>query len=234
MKMQYVLREIPEKFNAKGGYNGHFVNQKQLDAKAVVEEAIAMDYVPAYSPAQVKGCALGLLESMLAGVARDGNPRCVDGFFKVSPVLKGRFAKADSSYDPKVNSVAVNVQLLHELLAGAYPREHDRYVDVGLVSGLSNHVLREVEYAHRLAHVEGVYRLFAPARRLQHEPYGLVNRHEIALHARMRHGHREPLLYLFLEERHDRAGRPEDVPEAHGAKRSGGVGKTTGPVWSSL
>ena len=115
MKMQYVLREIPEKFNAKGGYNGHFVNQKQLDAKAVVEEAIAMDYVPAYSPAQVKGCALGLLESMLAGVARDGNPRCVDGFFKVSPVLKGRFAKADSSYDPKVNSVAVNVQLLHEL-----------------------------------------------------------------------------------------------------------------------
>ena len=27
MKMQYVLREIPEKFSAKGGYTVHFVNQ---------------------------------------------------------------------------------------------------------------------------------------------------------------------------------------------------------------
>ncbi len=114
-KMQFVLREIPEKFSTKGGYTGRFVNQKGLDGRAVIEEAISMDYVPAYSPSQVKACAMGLLESMLAGVARDGNPRSVDGFLKVTPILKGRFEKADSSYDPKVNGVAVNVQLLKEL-----------------------------------------------------------------------------------------------------------------------
>ena len=115
MKMQFVLTPIPEKFSSKGGYNGRFINQKQLDGRAVIEEAIAMDYVPNYTPQQVKACAMGLLESMLAGVARDGNPRSVDGFIKVTPVLKGRFEKADSSYDPKVNAVVVNVQLLHEL-----------------------------------------------------------------------------------------------------------------------
>ena len=74
-----------------------------------------MNYVPAYSPTQVKACAIGLLESMIAGVSRDGNPRSVDGFFKVTPVLKGRFEKADSSYDAKENCVVVNVQLLREL-----------------------------------------------------------------------------------------------------------------------
>ena len=115
MKMQFVLSPIPEKFSAKGGYNGRFINQKGLDGKAVIEEAIAMDFVPSYTPQQVKACAMGLLESMLAGVARDGNPRSVDGFIKVQPVLKGRFPKEDSSYDPEVNSVVVNVQLLHEL-----------------------------------------------------------------------------------------------------------------------
>ena len=115
MKMQFVLAPIPEKFSAKGGYNGRFINQKGLDGKAVIEEAIAMDYVPNYTPQQVKACAMGLLESMLAGVARDGNPRSVDGFIKVQPVLRGRFPKEDSSYDPEVNSVVVNVQLLHEL-----------------------------------------------------------------------------------------------------------------------
>ena len=115
MKMQYVLSEIPENFNSKGGFRGSFTNQKQLDTKAVVQEALQMNYVPAYSPTQVKACAIGLLESMIAGVSRDGNPRSVDGFFKVTPVLKGRFEKADSSYDAKKNCVVVNVQLLREL-----------------------------------------------------------------------------------------------------------------------
>jgi len=115
MKMQYVLSEIPDNFNSKGGFKGAFTNQKQLDTKAVVKEAIKMNCVPAYSPTQVKACAIGLLESMIEGVSRDGNPRSMDGFFKVSPVLKGRFEKIDSSYNPKENYVVVNVQLLREL-----------------------------------------------------------------------------------------------------------------------
>ena len=115
MKMQYVLSEIPENFNSKGGFRGSFTNQKQLDTKAVVQEALQMNYVPAYSPTQVKACAIGLLESMIAGVSRDGNPRSVDGFFKVTPVLKGRFDKVDSSFDKKANSVVAHIQLLHEL-----------------------------------------------------------------------------------------------------------------------
>ena len=115
MKMEYVLQPISENFNENGGYRGHFIKQKQLDTKAVLEEAIAMNYVPAYAPSQVKGCAIGLLESMIAGVARDGNPRRVDGFFKVTPVLKGRFDKVDSSFDKKANSVVAHIQLLREL-----------------------------------------------------------------------------------------------------------------------
>ena len=115
MKMEYVLQPISENFNENGGYRGHFIKQKQLDTKAVLEEAIAMNYVPAYAPSQVKGCAIGLLESMIAGVARDGNPRRVDGFFKVTPVLKGRFDTVDSSFDKKANSVVAHIQLLREL-----------------------------------------------------------------------------------------------------------------------
>ena len=43
MKMQYVLSEIPENFNSKGGFRGSFTNQKQLDTKAVIQEALQMN-----------------------------------------------------------------------------------------------------------------------------------------------------------------------------------------------
>ena len=54
MKMEFALQPISENFNENGGYHGHFIKQKQLDTKAVLEEAIAMNYVfPGVAPHSV-------------------------------------------------------------------------------------------------------------------------------------------------------------------------------------
>ena len=37
MKMEFALQPISENFNENGGYHGHFIKQKQLDTKAVLE-----------------------------------------------------------------------------------------------------------------------------------------------------------------------------------------------------
>ena len=37
MKMEFVLQPISENFNENGVYHGHFIKQKQLGTKAVLE-----------------------------------------------------------------------------------------------------------------------------------------------------------------------------------------------------
>ena len=63
----------------------------------------------------------------------------------------------------------------------------DAAVDVGLLAGEPDHVVREVDDAHRLAHVEHEDVAALPdAAGLHDELRGLGDRHEVARHARRR------------------------------------------------
>ena len=79
-----------------------------------------------------------------------------------------------------------------------------------------DHLFRQVDDPHRLAHVEDVD-LAAPADRagLDDQLHCLGDRHEEARHLGMRHGHGPTARDLPPEDRHDGAGRAEHVAEAH-------------------
>ena len=107
-------------------------------------------------------------------------------------------------------------ELLVELLARRRPDELDRDVGPRLLPREPDHLLREVDDPHRLAHVEHVDLTAAADRAgLDDELHRLGDRHEEARHLRMRHGDGAAPRDLAPEDRHDRPGRAEDVAEAH-------------------
>jgi hypothetical protein len=75
-------------------------------------------------------------------------------------------------------------------------------VSFGRRGSLPDHVLREVDDPHRLAHVEHEHLAAAANRaRLHDERDGLRNRHEVPSHVRMGHGHGSAALDLLAENR---------------------------------
>src|SRR5204863_7445752 len=88
-------------------------------------------------------------------------------------------------------------QLLVDLLAGKRARELDRDVALGLEPGELDHVPREVEDAHRLAHVQDEDLAAAADRaRLDDERDGLRDGHEEARHLGVPDGDRSAALDL--------------------------------------
>ncbi len=80
--------------------------------------------------------------------------------------------------------------------------------------------MREVEDAHRIAHVEHEHvAAAADAAGLHDQLRGLVDRHEVARHLGVGDRHRPAARDLLAEDRHDRARRSEHVAEAHGDER---------------
>ena len=85
-----------------------------------------------------------------------------------------------------------------------------------VAAGEPDHLLREVEDLHRLAHVEHVDLAAAAHRaRLHDERRRLRDRHEEARHLGVRDRHRAAALDLAAEDRDHRARRAEHVAEAH-------------------
>ena len=79
-----------------------------------------------------------------------------------------------------------------------------------------DHLAREVDDLHRLAHVEHEdLAALAHQPGLQHELRRLRDRHEVALDVGMRDGDRAAARDLLAEVRHHAAGRAEHVAEAH-------------------
>src|SRR6266550_2338716 len=95
------------------------------------------------------------------------------------------------------HSLALAEELLVELLAGARADELDRDLAPGLLAREPDHVAREVEDPHRLAHVENED-LAATADRagLDDELRRLRDGHEEARHLRVGDGHRAAMLDL--------------------------------------
>ena len=154
-------------------------------------------------------------------------------------------ARADRADDPvgacRLRALVGVEELLVELLARADADDLDRDVDVGLVAGEPDHVAREVEDLHRLAHLEheDLAGAGAEVARLDHELDRLRDRHEVARHVGMGDRHRPALLDLRAEDRDDAARGGEDVAEADDREArlrmaaAGGLRRPTRPSPSS-
>ena len=111
---------------------------------------------------------------------------------------------------------ALHGQLLPLLLARPQANEMDRHVGQPGVHGQAPQPVRQIEDAHRLAHVEPEH-LAHPALpiRLQHEGHRLSRGHEVAGRERIRHLHRlaapDPIDHHF----DDAAAARQHVAEAH-------------------
>ena len=112
-----------------------------------------------------------------------------------------------------------------DLLAAAGTGELDRDVHVGLVPGQMDHVAGQFEDSDRLPHLEHEHLagLGPEVPGGDHELDRLGNRHEVTGHVGVRDGHRAALLDLGAEDRHDAAGRAQDVAEPHAHEPRRGV-----------
>ena len=100
---------------------------------------------------------------------------------------------------------------------GRAPMNSTGDVPIRLLAREADHVVREVDDLHGLAHVEHEHvpaRPSAPAWTIELD--GLRDRHEVALHLRMGDGHRPAARDLAAEERDDASRRAEHVAEADG------------------
>ncbi len=133
-----------------------------------------------------------------------------------SASIDGRVTRWIFAWPVSGDRLAVRPQLLVELLAGPRADELDANVALGLLARQLDHVAREIDDAHRLAHVEHEDLAAAADRaRLDDQRHGLGNRHEVAGHLGMRDGQRAAALDLTAEDRDDAPRRAEHVAEAH-------------------
>src|SRR5216117_1718599 len=116
-------------------------------------------------------------------------------------------------------------ELFGEFLAGAESGERDLNVAVGLEARQPDQLLRELEDADRLAHLENRDAAFGLGQggRLEHQRGRLGDRHEVAGHLGVRHLHRPAGADMPLEQRNDAPVRAQHVAEPDGAEIGGGV-----------
>src|SRR5207253_8034117 len=127
---------------------------------------------------------------------------------------------ADLRMRRRPDGLALAEQLLVQLLPRARADERDRHLATRLLARERDHVPREVDDPHRLAHVEHED-LAAPAdrARLDDELRGLRDRHEEARHLRMRHRHRPALLDLGRKIVITLPAEPRTLPKLTETKR---------------
>src|SRR3954471_13354538 len=96
--------------------------------------------------------------------------------------------------------LVIEKHLFEQLLSGAHTREFNLDIRTFFETREADHVSREIHNLHRLAHIEHeqlATTALGPS--LQNKLHGLGNRHEIATHVRMCHGHWAAVLNLAQE-----------------------------------
>src|SRR6202051_4711806 len=125
----------------------------------------------------------------------------------------------------RAGDIVADQQFLVELLCRTQPGVPNLDISLQMLlvahrqSHEIDHAPRQIPDPNRLAHVEHEY-IAALRHRpgLDHELRGLRNGHEVADHVGMSHGYRATGLDLFIEQRHHRTGRRQNVAEPHHAK----------------
>ena len=113
MTADYIKQEISEEICEDGGATARLVNNRVLPLGTAVEEAIRGNYVKG-EKGLITAEVQGVIASMVANTAKDGNARQIDGLFTIYPQYVG-LIDPEKGHDPAKNGVETRIRLLKEL-----------------------------------------------------------------------------------------------------------------------
>ncbi len=113
-KLEFVLKPVSGAAEAGGGYRAYLTTAKgaALDSDDVIAEALDRGYIAGVKDTLAKSVVLGVLDSMIDGVLRDGVTRRIGEYLSVSLKIHGRFEDKDDDFDPTRHKLVLSVKQL--------------------------------------------------------------------------------------------------------------------------
>ncbi len=139
-KLEFVLKPVSGAAEAGGGYRAYLTTAKgaALDSDDVIAEALDRGYIAGVKDKLAKSVVLGVLDSMIDGVLRDGVTRRIGEYLSVSLKIHGRFEDKDDDFDP----AAAQVSAFREAAGRVPPVVQGRFGDERRPQAPVPHILR--------------------------------------------------------------------------------------------
>jgi len=113
-KIEFELKPVSGVAAGGGGYRAILTTAKgeSVDIDGVITEARAHGYLMGIKDEAAKSVVLGVLDSMIAGVMRDGRTRRIGDYLSVSLKIRGRFSDKQDEFDPARHKLALSLKQL--------------------------------------------------------------------------------------------------------------------------
>ena len=114
-KIEFVLRPVTGAASTGGGFRAILNTAKgdALDFNDVITEALDRGYIAGVKDVLAKSVVKGVLDSMIAGVLRDGITRRIGDYLSVSMRVHGRFEDEHDEFDPARHKLALSLKQLN-------------------------------------------------------------------------------------------------------------------------
>ena len=114
-KIEFVLKPVTGAASAGGGYRAILNTAKgdAMDFDDVITEALDRGYIAGVKDILAKSVVKGVLDSMIAGVLRDGITRRIGDYLSVSMKVHGRFENEHDEFDPERHKLALSLKQLN-------------------------------------------------------------------------------------------------------------------------
>lgn len=114
-KIEFVLKPVTGAAASGGGFRAILDTARgdALDFDEVITEALDRGYIAGVKDVLAKSVVKGVLDSMIAGVLRDGITRRIGDYLSVSLKVHGRFEDEQDEFDPARHKLALSVKQLN-------------------------------------------------------------------------------------------------------------------------
>ena len=114
-KIEFILKPVTGAAAAGGGYRAIVDTAKgdAMDFDDVITEALDRGYIAGVKDVLAKSVVKGVLDSMIAGVLRDGMTRRIGDYLSVSLKVHGRFENEQDEFDPARHRLALSLKQLN-------------------------------------------------------------------------------------------------------------------------
>ena len=114
-KIEFVLKPVTGAAAAGGGYRALLNTAKgdAIDFDDVITEALDRGYIAGVKDVLAKSVVKGVLDSMIAGVLRDGMTRRIGDYLSVSMKVHGRFENEQEEFNPARHKLALSLKQLN-------------------------------------------------------------------------------------------------------------------------
>ena len=114
-KIEFALKPVTGAASSGGGFRAILKTAKgdAMDFDDVVTEALDRGYIAGVKDILAKSVIKGVLDSMIAGVLRDGMTRRIGDYLSVSLKVHGRFENAQDEFDPARHKLALSLKQLN-------------------------------------------------------------------------------------------------------------------------